>query len=141
MPLKTKNLITAIASGVVAIVAAGLVTNFAISSIKDNGTREQLRNTGWMMATAAAIASGSMAWGLGKRSSRMIEQATENLQSQFDSVIRGDMTPRASIYSEDEFGRLAASFNQMIQSIVSNTNEAQRKAAEQEQAKEDLQRQ
>ncbi|HBC43373.1 MAG TPA: methyl-accepting chemotaxis protein [Pseudanabaena sp.] len=141
MPLKTKNLITAIASGVVAIVAAGLVTNFAISSIKDNGTREQLRNTGWMMATAAAIASGSMAWGLGKRSSRLIEQSTENLQSQFDSVIRGDMTSRASIYSEDEFGRLAASFNQMIQSIVSNTNEAQRKAAEQEQAKEDLQRQ
>jgi twitching motility protein PilJ len=94
-----------------------------------------------MMAGAAAIASGSMAWGLGKRSSRLIEQSTENLQSQFESVIRGDMTPKASIYSEDEFGRLAASFNQMIQSIVSNTNEAQRKAAEQEQAKEDLQRQ
>jgi len=141
MPLKTKTLITAIASGVVAMVAAGVVTNFAIGSIKENGTREQLRNTGWMMATAAAIASGSMAWGLGKRSSRLIEQSTENLQSQFESVIRGDMTPRASIYSEDEFGRLAASFNQMIQSIVSNTNEAQRKAAEQEQAKEDLQRQ
>ncbi len=141
MPLKTKTLITAIASGVVAMVAAGVVTNFAIGSIKDNGTREQLRNTGWMMAGAAAIASGSMAWGLGKRSSRLIEQSTENLQSQFESVIRGDMTPRASIYSEDEFGRLAASFNQMIQSIVSNTNEAQRKAAEQEQAKEDLQRQ
>ncbi|NMF59318.1 methyl-accepting chemotaxis protein [Pseudanabaena yagii] len=141
MPLKTKTLITAIASGVVAMVAAGIVTNFAIGSIKDNSTREQVRNTGWMMAGAAAIASGSMAWGLGKRSSRLIEQSTENLQSQFESVIRGDMTPRASIYSEDEFGRLAASFNQMIQSIVSNTNEAQRKAAEQEQAKEDLQRQ
>ncbi|MFM7887716.1 MAG: methyl-accepting chemotaxis protein [Pseudanabaena sp.] len=141
MPLKTKTLITAIASGVVAVVASGLVTNFAINSIKDNGTREQLSNTGWMMATAAAIASGSMAWGLGKRSSRLIEQSTENLQAQFESVIRGDMTLRASIYSEDEFGRLAASFNQMIQSIVANTNEAQRKAAEQEQAKEDLQRQ
>jgi twitching motility protein PilJ len=141
MPLKTKTLITAIASGVVAMVAAGIVTNFAIGSIKDNATREQVRNTGWMMAGAAAIASGSMAWGLGKRSSRLIEQSTENLQSQFESVIRGDMTPKASIYSEDEFGRLAASFNQMIQSIVSNTNEAQRKAAEQEQAKEDLQRQ
>jgi twitching motility protein PilJ len=141
MPLKTKTLITAIASGVVAMVAAGVVTNFAIGSIKDNSTREQVRNTGWMMAGAAAIASGSMAWALGKRSSKLIEQSTENLQSQFESVIRGDMTPRAAVYSEDDFGRLAASFNHMIQSIVSNTNEAQRKAAEQEQAKEDLQRQ
>lgn len=141
MPLKTKNLITAIASGVVAMVAAGLVTNFATGTIKDQGQREQLRNTGWMMASAAAVASGAIAWGLGQRSSKLIEKSTENLQAQFEAVIRGDMSPRAAIYSEDEFGRLATSFNQMIQSIVSNTSEAQRKASEQEQAKEDLQRQ
>ncbi len=141
MPLKTKTMITAIASGVVAMIAAGLVTTLTTGSIKDNGTREQLRNTGLFMAGAAAIASGSMAWALGKRSSKLVEQSTENLQSQFESVIRGDMSPRASVYSEDEFGKLAASFNHMIQSIVSSTNEAQRKASEQEQAKEDLQRQ
>jgi twitching motility protein PilJ len=141
MPLKTKNVITAIAAGVVAMVAAGVVTNFATSSIADKTTREQVRNTGWMMGGAAALASGAIAWGLGKRSSRLIDQSTANLQSQFEAVIRGDMSPRATVYSEDEFGRLAASFNQMIQSIVSNTTEAQRKAAEQEQAKEDLQRQ
>jgi twitching motility protein PilJ len=141
MPLKTKNVITAIAAGVVAMVAAGVVTNFATGSISDKTTREQVRNTGWMMGGAAALASGAIAWGLGKRSSRLIDQSTANLQSQFESVIRGDMSPRATVYSEDEFGRLAASFNQMIQSMVSNTTEAQRKAAEQEQAKEDLQRQ
>ena len=141
MPLKTKNVITAIAAGVVAMVAAGVVTNFATGSIADKGSREQVRNTGWMMGGAAALASGAIAWGLGKRSSRLIDQSTANLQSQFEAVIRGDMSPRATVYSEDEFGRLAASFNQMIQSIVSNTTEAQRKAAEQEQAKEDLQRQ
>jgi twitching motility protein PilJ len=121
--------------------AAGVVTNFATGSISDKTTREQVRNTGWMMGGAAALASGAIAWGLGKRSSRLIDQSTSNLQAQFEAVIRGDMSPRATVYSEDEFGRLAASFNQMIQSIVSNTNEAQRKAAEQEQAKEDLQRQ
>jgi len=141
MPLKTKNVITAIATGVVAMVAAGVVTNFATGSISDKTTREQVRNTGWMMGGAAALASGAIAWGLGKRSSRLIDQSTSNLQAQFEAVIRGDMSPRATVYSEDEFGRLAASFNQMIQSIVSNTNEAQRKAADQEQAKEDLQRQ
>ncbi len=141
MPLKTKTVITAIAAGVVAMVAAGVVTNFATGSISDKTTREQVRNTGWMMGGAAALASGAISWGLGKRSSRLIDQSTANLQSQFEAVIRGDMSPRATVYSEDEFGRLAASFNQMIQSIVSNTTEAQRKAAEQEQAKEDLQRQ
>ena len=140
MPLRNKNLITAIAAGVIAAVAAGVVTNFAASSI-EQGQREKVRNTGWMMAVAAAIASGAMAWSLGKRSSSLINRSTDNLQAQFEAVIRGDMSPRATVYSEDEFGRLAASFNQMIQSIVSNTTEAQRKAAEQEQAKEDLQRQ
>ena len=141
MPLKTKSVITAIAAGVVAMVAAGVVTNFATGSIADKGSREHVRNTGWMMGGAAALASGAIAWGLGKRSSRLIDQSTANLQAQFEAVIRGDMSPRATVYSEDEFGRLATSFNQMIQSIVSNTTEAQRKAAEQEQAKEDLQRQ
>ena len=141
MPLKTKTVVTAFASGLVAMIAAGLVTTLTTGSIKDNGTREQLRNTGLFMAGAAAIASGSMAWVLGKRSSKLVKKSTENLQSQFESVIRGDMTPRALVYSEDEFGKLATSFNHMIQAIVSNTNEAQRKAAEQEQAKEDLQRQ
>ncbi|NUN63395.1 HAMP domain-containing protein [Pseudanabaena biceps] len=141
MPLKTKNVITAIAAGVVAMIAAGVVTNLTTGAIKDQGQREQVRNTGWMMAGAAALGSGAIAWGLGKRSSRLVEQSTENLQAQFEAVMRGDMTPRASIYSEDDFGKLAMSFNQMIQSIVSNTTEAQRKAAEQEQAKEDLQRQ
>jgi twitching motility protein PilJ len=141
MPLKTKNLITALAAGVVAMVAAGFVTNITTGAIAVKGEREQVRNTGWMMAGAAALASGAVAWGLGKRSSQLIEQSTENLQAQFEAVIRGDMSSRATVYSEDEFGRLSSSFNQMIQTIVSNTNEAQRKAAEQEQAKEDLQRQ
>ncbi len=141
MPLKTKSVITAIAAGVVAMIAAGIVTNITTGSIKDQGQRERVRDTGWMMAAAAALASGVTCWSLSKRSAKLIEQSTVNLQTQFESVIRGDMTPRASVYSEDEFGKLAYSFNQMIQSITTNTNEAQRKASEQEQAKEDLQRQ
>lgn len=141
LPLKTKSGITAIAAGFVAAFAAGVVISFATDTIKDQGQKEQVRNTGWMMAVAAAVASGTIAWGLGRRSSKLIDQSTTNLQAQFEAVIRGDMNPHASVYSEDEFGRLATSFNQMIQSIVANTTEAQRKAAEQEQAKEDLQRQ
>ena len=141
MPLKTKSLITAIAAGAVAMIASGVVIYAATGSINEKGTREQVRNIGLTMGVAAAVASGAIAWGLGKRSTKLVEQSTENLQAQFEAVIRGDMSPRASVYSEDEFGKLAASFNQMIQSILSSSTEAQRKAAEQEQAKEDLQRQ
>ena len=50
MPLKTKTLITAIAAGVLAIVAAGVVTNMATGAITNKDQRENLRNTGWMMA-------------------------------------------------------------------------------------------
>lgn len=141
MPLKTKSVVTAVLTGIVALIAAGFVTNYTIGAIANKGEREQVRNTGWMMGLAGAIAGGAVAWGLSKRSAKLIEQSTQNLQAQFEAVIRGDMSSRASIYSEDEFGRLSTSFNQMIQTIVANTNEAQRKAAEQEQAKEDLQRQ
>ena len=141
MPLKTKNLITAIAAGVLAMVAAGVVTNMATGAITNKDQRENLRNTGWMMAGASALASGAIAWGLGRRSANLIDKSTENLQAQFESVINGDMTPRAVVYSEDEFGKLAASFNQMLQSLASNAAESQKKAADLEQAKEDLQRQ
>ncbi len=141
MPLKTKSLITAIAAGVLAMVAAGVVTNMATGSITNKDQRENLRNTGWMMAGASALASGAIAWGLGKRSTNLIDQSTENLQAQFEAVINGDMTPRAVVYSEDEFGKLATSFNQMLQSLATNAAESQKKAADLEQAKEDLQRQ
>jgi len=141
MPLKTKSLITAIAAGVLAMVAAGVVTNMATGAITNKDQRENLRNTGWMMAGASALASGAIAWGLGRRSANFIDKSTENLQAQFEAVINGDMTPRAVVYSEDEFGKLATSFNQMLQSLASNAAESQKKAADLEQAKEDLQRQ
>ena len=141
MPLKTKSLITAIAAGVLAMVAAGVVTNMATGAITNKDQRENLRNTGWMMAGASALASGAIAWGLGRRSANLIDKSTENLQAQFESVINGDMTPRAVVYSEDEFGKLATSFNQMLQSLAANAAESQKKAADLEQAKEDLQRQ
>jgi twitching motility protein PilJ len=63
------------------------------------------------------------------------------LQSQFDAVCQGNLNATATVYSEDEFGQLATAFNQMSRVILTTTSEAQRKAEEQEQAKEDLQRQ
>ncbi|MEL6501529.1 MAG: methyl-accepting chemotaxis protein, partial [Cyanobacteria bacterium J06623_1] len=45
------------------------------------------------------------------------------------------------VYSQDEFGQLASGFNRMTRVILTTTQEAQRRAEETEQAKEDLQRQ
>lgn len=149
MPLKAKTIALALASGLVGAIAAGLVTTSAVNTAINNPTKQsdkqelvkELRNSGWLMAAAAAVASGSMAFFLSGRTTKIVKRSTDNLQSQIDAVIRGDMHPKAVVYTEDEFGRLASSFNQMIQAILSSTTEAQRKADETEQAKEDLQRQ
>jgi len=45
------------------------------------------------------------------------------------------------VYSEDEFGLLASEFNEMTRVMFATVKETQRKAQEQERAKEDLQRQ
>ncbi|NEO27282.1 MAG: HAMP domain-containing protein, partial [Kamptonema sp. SIO4C4] len=68
-------------------------------------------------------------------------QTTADLQAQFDAVSQGDFNAKATIYSEDEFGHLAAGFNEMARVILTTTSEAQRRAEETEQQKEDLQRQ
>jgi twitching motility protein PilJ len=143
LPLKTKTVALAVSSGLVAAIAAGVVTTWAVNSVKPEQAevRVQIRNTGWVMAGSAALAGGLMAWLLGSQATKLVKRSTDNMQSQFESVIRGDMNPRATVYTEDEFGKLATSFNQMIQTILASTTEAQRKAEEQEQAKEDLQRQ
>lgn len=148
MPLRTKTAVMALASGIVGAMAAGLVTTYAVNSAVSNSQQENrqafatdLRNTGWMMGIAAAIASGGISWAIGTRMTSAIERSTNNLQSQFEAVMRGDMHPKATVYAGDEFGKLASTFNHMIPTVLASTTDAQRKAEEQEQAKEDLQRQ
>ncbi len=149
MPLRAKTLTMAIAAGLAGAIAAGAVTtsavNNAISSTQKQVSKPELvtelRNNGGLIALAAALASGSVAALVGMHMSKTIKRSTDNLQSQIELVIRGEMNPLATVYTEDDFGKLSSSFNQMTQSILASTTEAQRKAEEQEQAKEDLQRQ
>jgi twitching motility protein PilJ len=70
-----------------------------------------------------------------------IKRSLNDLQSQFDHLSEGKFNAKATIYSEDEFGQLANRFNQMAQVVVVTTTEAQRRAAETEREREDLQRQ
>jgi twitching motility protein PilJ len=78
---------------------------------------------------------------MGNLTLKQIRRTTKDLQAQFDAVREGNLNAQATVYSEDELGYLATSFNDMARVIFMTTNEAQRKAVEQEEAKENLQRQ
>jgi twitching motility protein PilJ len=133
-PLTTKQVWTALITGAVSAIAGAAVSyTAAIYPIP------QLKNAA--MAAGAGLASGLTVLGMGQLTTKQIKRATQDLQAQFDAVVGGNLSTRASVYSEDEFGILAAKFNQMARVIFTTTHEAQRKAEEQEQAKEDLQRQ
>ncbi|AFY73868.1 methyl-accepting chemotaxis protein [Synechococcus sp. PCC 7502] len=150
MPLKSKSLFISFLSGLAAVSA---ITFVATSAVTDLITKEdqpsipkqevisRVTKFSLTMALAAGLSSSIITLLISLRALGLVKRTTDNLQTQFELVIKGDMNPRAVIYSADEFGKLAASFNQMIQSILNSTLEAQRKAEEQEQSKEDLQRQ
>jgi len=149
LSVNTKTLVGAFSTGLVALIAAGALataaTNNLIARRGDSKEVElavaEIKKNSWWMAGVAALGSGLTSWAIASRIVSRIRRTTENLQAQFESVAAGNMNPKATVYSEDEFGRLSAEFNRMIQQILASTAEAQRKAEEQEQAKEDLQRQ
>ncbi|MDX2240915.1 MAG: methyl-accepting chemotaxis protein [Leptolyngbyaceae cyanobacterium bins.302] len=142
-PLATKLMITALAAGVCSAIAVAGVNVFVASSVADQepAVVNQLRNSGWIAALASGVVGGGAAFAVGQIAAKQIKRSTDDLQNQFNSVCQGNLNARATVYSEDEFGHLSSGFNQMARVILTTTSEAQRKAEEQEQAKEDLQRQ
>jgi twitching motility protein PilJ len=141
--LNQKHWITAVATGVVSAVVVALVSFFSASTAPEDrpAVVAHLRKTGGFMTLAAGLAGFGTSLALGQVMTRQIKRSTTDLQTQFEAVSQGNLNANATIYSEDEFGQLAAGFNQMARVILTTTSEAQRKAEEQEQAKEDLQRQ
>ncbi|WP_339381617.1 methyl-accepting chemotaxis protein [Brasilonema bromeliae] len=138
--LQTKQWIVAGTVGVVsALVVAGV--SFVYAKLLPLEQRELVQNTGRVMTLASGIAGFATAGIMGSLSHRQICRTAKNLQSQFDAVREGNFHVQATVYSKDEFGQLAASFNQMTRVILTTTNEATRKAQEQEEARESLQRQ
>lgn len=140
----TKQLITAGAAGIVSAVAVAVVSFVASNQAaqQNNGAVvSQLRNTGILMALAGGVCGGGAALATGQITARQMKRATDDLKKQFEAVCHGNLNAQATVYAEDEIGQLSAGFNQMARVILTTTSEAQRKAEEQEQAKEDLQRQ
>jgi twitching motility protein PilJ len=95
----------------------------------------------FLIALTGGIAgfAGTLFFGL--LSSSQLKRTIEDLQTQFDSMYAGDYNVLATVYSQDELGQLSHSFNQLSRVILTTTSEAQQRAAEMEQAREDLQRQ
>ncbi|MDJ0555805.1 MAG: methyl-accepting chemotaxis protein [Microcoleaceae cyanobacterium MO_207.B10] len=142
--LPKKQIYTAIGTGLVSLVAVAFISNIVSFRALQQENKEvisSLRSTGWMMTGVAGVSSFLTAWGLGSLTAKQIERANKELQTQFDIIAEGNLKARATVYSEDEFGKLAAKFNYMAKIIQATYTDAQRKAEENEQAKEDLQRQ
>ena len=132
-PLGTKKWIIGGVTGTISMLAVAAISMMAAGNVSP-------LNRLAMSATAGAASFGS-ALALSGIATRQAKRTAADLQAQFDAVSQGNLNARATVYSEDEFGRLATGFNQMARVILTTTSEAQRKAEEQEQAKEDLQRQ
>ena len=141
MPITVRAAFTAVLTTLIGGGIAAATVFAQISSNPETAEKDKVLQTGLLTAAAGAVAGGLTSWLFGGRSAQMIKRSAANLQGQFDAVVRGETNPKATVYSRDEFGRLATTFNQMVQKLMTTLTEAQRRAEETEQAKEDMQRQ
>lgn len=133
----TKRLIVAGSAGVLSAIAAIAINLIAPAPEAAKPSPARTLATSSLMGL---VSFGSV-FGMSTLVDRRTRQTVDELQKRFGQVSKGDLNARATIFTQDEFGKLSEGFNQMASSIFTTTSEAQRKAQEQEQAKEDLQRQ
>lgn len=88
-----------------------------------------------------AVAGGIVGAVLGSSVAKHTRATTSDLANNFTALSQGNFNVQAAVCANDELGRLANSFNQMVGAIEANITDLQQRAAEQGQAKEDLQRQ
>lgn len=143
-PLLKKQWITAAATGIIsalAVVSIGSSSAFlATRDTPDGSVASSNRQPLWLALVAGAASFGTTLV-LGQIATHHIKRSLANLQEQFDAIYAGNFNVKATVYSKDEIGQLAAKFNQTARVILTTTSDAQRRANEMEQAKEDLQRQ
>ncbi len=88
-----------------------------------------------------ALAGGIVGTVLGSSVAKHTRATTSDLANNFTALSQGNFNVQAAVCANDELGRLANSFNQMVGAIEANVTDLQQRATEQGQAKEDLQRQ
>ncbi len=143
-PIQKKQFITAGVTGLIsaiAVLSIGIIgSTIATRQNPERTIRGGIQNS-LMLALVAGFSSAGTAAALGSVTAKHVTKASRDLQNQFDDVYQGNLNAKATVYSQDEFGQLASDFNRMTRVILTTTQEAQRRAEETEQAKEDLQRQ
>lgn len=135
-----KSLLTAVTVGFVSTLVVAAVT-LGGQLLSPVNSRAAVRNSGLAMAAAAGLAGFATTKVMEGKSAKYRSQTTKDLKAQFEVLRTGNFNASATVYSQDEFGLLATNFNDMVKGLSLTTGEAQRKAREQEQAKEELQRQ
>ncbi len=132
--------------------AAGLGAGAAIAGITFVGSmnldpkiakdaRPPLQQTGGIAMILAGLTSFAITRVLTGMYTKQVTRSVRDLQANFEQVSQGNMGARATAFTADELGQLSLSFNDMLQSVITSNSEAQRKAREMEQAKDELQRQ
>lgn len=131
-PIGDRQLAIALIQGAVSL-AAGLAIGLGIPA---NGGARLIAGVigGGLIGTGAGVI-------LGARSAKQIRSTAQELAGHFAALAQGNYSVRATVNTHDELGRLADSFNQMAAALEANFTELSQRAAEQGQAKEDLQRQ
>jgi twitching motility protein PilJ len=94
-----------------------------------------------LVALLTGVAAAGVTWLISNLLIRQVKRTIDDLQNQFDAIYEGNFNVRVRIYSEDELGQLAQSFNYISQVILTATSEAQERASATEKAREKLQRQ
>lgn len=138
--LKTQHLITATTAGVMTSLTVVAVIQFMAKTVPQQSGSAffQLMPLG-LLALVIAIAVGVTMFALGQNTTNQINHSLDHLQAQFNAVARGELDVQVTVHSPKELEPLAMSFNQMTQAIAKRVSEVQAKAAEEAQAKEELQ--
>jgi twitching motility protein PilJ len=152
-PFSKKRLYSSLFVGVATGLIIAVVNIASASSINESLSKEKMKPhqvesisnilmwKGILMAGAGTLSGFGAAFLIGEAILRQLRTGTQDLHLQMSRVVQGDFSAQATVYAEDELGKLATNFNQMSRVILTTTKEAQRKAYEQEQQKDDLQRQ
>ncbi|MEN9240370.1 MAG: methyl-accepting chemotaxis protein, partial [Thermostichales cyanobacterium SZTDM-1c_bins_54] len=134
-PAAGKQLMITLVQGVTTLVV-GSGAYFLTAGAIPNQTSRAIAGV-----TGGALAGAVVGWLLGGSVTRYASDVSQELMQNFLAVGQGNYGVRATVRSNDEWGRLSNSFNQMVQAIEATVGELQKQVAEQAEAKEDLHRQ